>query len=223
MIEVKILNECTLLQACEWIAFKWEPMNNVYEQYEGRIRPRNPIFDINLGDNPKPSIEWDKYRDGLAKGVAALKIALCQKQINAVGRFFPEKNTSLGSTPLQPERTVIDFEEFFSLDTTDNQIIVGNDPIFYDILISFTELVSIFPGQNRKHFNTYKSEYMLLMEEVINQEGITDKNQSKQELLKDIIEQKMKDKGLPESNKLADAMATLIRQPWSQKGRNKKG
>lgn len=223
MIEVKILNECTLLQACEWIAFKWEPMNNVYEQYEGRIRPRNPIFDINLGDNPKPSIEWDKYRDGLAKGVAALKIALCQKQINAVGRFFPEKNTPLGSAPLQPERTVIDFEEFFSLDTTDNQIIVGNDPIFYDILISFTELVSIFPGQNRKHFNTYKSEYMLLMEEVINQEGITDKNQSKQELLKDIIEQKMKDKGLPESNKLADAMATLIRQPWSQKGRNKKG
>ena len=223
MIEVKILNECTLLQACEWIAFKWEPMNNVYEQYEGRIRPRNPIFDINIGDNPKPSIEWDKYRDGLAKGVAALKIALCQKQINAVGRFFPEKNTSLGSAPLQPERTVIDFEEFFSLDTTDNQIIVGNDPIFYDILISFTELVSIFPGQNRKHVNTYKSEYMLLMEEVINQEGITDKNQSKQELLKDIIEQKMKDKGLPESNKLADAMATLIRQPWSQKGRNKKG
>ncbi len=34
MIEVKILNECTLLQACEWIAFKWEPMNNVYNQYQ---------------------------------------------------------------------------------------------------------------------------------------------------------------------------------------------
>ncbi len=223
MIKVEILDNCTLLQACEWIAFKWEPMATVYEQYEGRIRPQNPMFDINLGNKPKPSIEWDKYRDGLAKGVAALKIALTKKQINSIGRLFPQRGTPLGGALLQPERTVIDFEEFFSLNTTNNQITAGNEPIFYDILIPFAELVSIFPGQNRKQVNTYKSEYMLLMEEVVNQEGITDKNQSKQDILKDIIAQKMKEKELPESNKLADAMATLIRQPWSQKGRNKKG
>lgn len=223
MIRVEISDKCTLLQACEWIAFKWEPMDNVYEQYEGRIRPRPPIFNTKFGGNPKPSIEWDKYSYELSKAVAALKIALFKKQISSIGRLCPNKDTPLGGFSLQPERTVIDFEEFFYLDTINNQITVGDEPVFYDILISFAELVSIFPGQNRKQVNTYKSEYMLLMEEVINQEKITDKNQSKKDELQKTIEQKMKDKKLPASAKLASAMATLIRQPWSQKGRNKKG
>lgn len=44
MVDVEILDTCTLLQACEWIALQWEPMSDLYEQYDGRIRPQHPFF-----------------------------------------------------------------------------------------------------------------------------------------------------------------------------------
>ena len=100
---------------------------------------------------------------------------------------------------------------------------MADKTLFSDIAIDFSELSSIFPGYTRKQPNKYKSEYMLLMEDVINQEGITDKNQSKHDILTDIFKQKLKAKGIRESNNLASAMATLIRQPWAQAGRKKKG
>lgn len=223
MIKVEILDKCTLLQACEWIAFKWSPMDAIYEQHEGRIRPENPTFNLDLGTNPKPSIEWEEYRDNLRKAVASLHIALFNKQVNAVGVLIPTEKIPLGGAPLQEERGVIKFEKFFTLDTENNRFMVGNDPIFYDILIDFSELASVFPGTIKNQPNGYKSKYMLLMDEVINQEGITDKNQSKHDILTDIFKQKLKANGIRESNNLASAMATLIRQPWAQAGRKKKG
>lgn len=224
MIKVEILNKCTLLQACEWIAdFKWEPMDKICEQYKGRKRPEDPMFSIKLDTEPEPTIPWKKYRDELSKASAALHLALAQKHVNATGILIAQEKLPLGATPLHKKRTALDYESFFSLDVENNRICIDNNPLFCDILIDFSELVSVFPGNIKNQPDGYKSKYMLLMEDVINQEGITDKNQSKQEYLRDIIANKMKEKGLPESNKLADAMATLIRQPWSQKGRNKKG
>lgn len=223
MADVEILNECTLLQAAEWISLQWEPMDKIYEQSEGRRRPKPPWLPNIDFDTAQPSIEWDKYSDGIAKGTAKLTIALRKKQITATGKLVHTDNLPLGSTPIQSEREPIDFESFFDLDISNNRVTVANEPLYTDIRIDFDELSSLYQGPNRKHPNEYKSIYMKLMEEVVFQENITDKNQSKHAVLKDIIINKMHEKKLPASDKLADAMATLIRQPWSQKGRNKKG
>lgn len=223
MVDVEILDTCTLLQACEWIAFKWEPMDKVYEEYEGRVRPDNPIFTIHSGLDPKPSIKWDDYRDALIKAKAALTIALLQEKIKAIGKPTLTKETSLGALSFQAKLEVVDFEKSFSLSLKDNRIYDGDTIVFYDTFVDFSALTTIFPGRSRKQKNTYQSEYMTLMKEVVEEEHISENNQSKHTVLKDIFIKKMKEHNLPASDKLADAMATLIRQPWSQKGRNKKG
>lgn len=220
MVDVEILDTCTLLQACEWIALQWEPMSDLYEQYDGRIRPQHPFFSgINFGQTTKPTIDWDKYNPAITKAKAALKIALIQAQLVVTGTYIPEHTDE--ST--HNERDDIEFQSFFTLDVNNNQFLLDGKPIYTNIRIDFTKLLSVFPGINRKQKNTYKSDYMQLMDEVINQEHITDKNQSKKTVLKGIIIQKMKEKKMRPSDKLADAMATLIRQPSSQGGRNKKG
>lgn len=64
---------------------------------------------------------------------------------------------------------------------------------------------------------SYTTPYLELMQQAIAQFGITDANQGKKECLLDwFLEQKVR--GEPISNKLADAMATLIRLPSSQRG-----
>ena len=220
MVDVEILDTCTLLQACEWIALKWEPMSDLYEQYTGRIRPQHPLLaGINFDLTTKPSIEWDKYIPVINQAEAALKIALTKTQIVASGTYIPEHTDE----SMHNERDDIEFQPFFTLDVNNNRFLLDGKPIYTNIRINFTKLLSVFPGINRKQKNTYKSDYMQLMDEVINQEHITDKNQSKKTVLKDIIIQKMKEKKMRPSDKLADAMATLIRQPSSQGGRNKKG
>lgn len=179
-----------------------------------------PFFSgINFGHTTKPTIDWEKYKSAITKAKAALKIALIQAQLVATGTYIPEHTDE--ST--HNERGDIEFQPFFTLDVNNNQFLLDDKPIYTNIRIDFTKLLSVFPGINRKQKNTYKSDYMQLMDEVINQEHITDKNQSKKTVLKDIIIQKMKEKKMRPSDKLADAMATLIRQPSSQGGRNKKG
>ena len=71
--------------------------------------------------------------------------------------------------------------------------------------------------------NNYTTPYLALMFEVIQEEGISVENQSKKELLTDCFAKKMSQRGLRPSANLAKAMATLIRLPGSQNGRNRKG
>ena len=63
----------------------------------------------------------------------------------------------------------------------------------------------------------YSTPYLVLMQEAIAYFGITDVNQGKKECLVDwFLGQQVE--GEPVSNKLADAMATLIRLPSAQRG-----
>lgn len=60
------------------------------------------------------------------------------------------------------------------------------------------------------------------MFEVIQEEGVSVEKQSKKELLTDCFAKKMSQRRLRPSANLAKAMATLIRLPSSQNGRNRK-
>lgn len=68
----------------------------------------------------------------------------------------------------------------------------------------------------------YTTPYLEMMREVIGELEISKENQGKKEAIAALFEKKLADhKGTPSSQKLADAMATLVRLPESQKGRAK--
>lgn len=216
MFDIEILDTCTLQQACEWIAFSWEPMKPAYAEYCEHIRPT---------DSKSP--EFQEYEQQIKKALRALRIALIQKQLQIVGVHLPMYGSlrPLGSFPISFRPKAVDFMDDYTLNIYNNDILNSkNEIVAQQLSIKFYELKSIFPhlGPQPQTKDTYKSVYMLIMEEIIQEENISDKNQSKKEALKNIVLQKMKRYKVPESTKLADAMATLIRQPNSQKGRRKK-
>ena len=68
----------------------------------------------------------------------------------------------------------------------------------------------------------YATPYLEMMQEVVREMEITKENQGKKEAIAASFAQKLADhKTTPPSQKLADAMATLIRLPESQQGRAK--
>ena len=216
MFEIEVLDTCTIQQACEWIAFGWEPMKPAYEEYCEHIRPT---------DTKSP--EFQEYELKIKKASTALRIALIQNRLNVVGTRLHTSGSlrPLGSFQMSFNPEAIDFMDDYTFNIYNNDILNSkNEIVAQHVSITFDELKSIFPHQEslNQTKGTYKSVYMLIMEETIQEEHISDKNQSKKEVLKEIIIQKMKKYRVPESTKLADAMATMIRQPNSQKGRRKK-
>jgi hypothetical protein len=69
--------------------------------------------------------------------------------------------------------------------------------------------------------SSYTTPYLDLMQQAIAELGLTAENQNKKELLVDWFGVKQVD-GRPLSEKLADAMATLIRLPSAQRGGSKR-
>jgi len=70
---------------------------------------------------------------------------------------------------------------------------------------------------------TYTTPYLEMMREVIRELEISRENQGKKEAIAAVFEKKLADhKATPSSQKLADAMATLVRLPESQQGRAKR-
>ena len=68
----------------------------------------------------------------------------------------------------------------------------------------------------------YTTPYLEMMREVIRELEISRENQGKKEAIAAVFEKKLIDHKLtPPSQKLADAMATLVRLPESQQGRAK--
>ncbi|EKE09051.1 MAG: hypothetical protein ACD_16C00221G0009 [uncultured bacterium] len=69
----------------------------------------------------------------------------------------------------------------------------------------------------------YTTPYLEMMKEVIRELEISRENQEKKEAIAAVFEKKLNDHKLtPPSQKLADAMATLVRLPESQQGRAKR-
>jgi len=70
--------------------------------------------------------------------------------------------------------------------------------------------------------SAYTTPYLEMMREVIRELEISRENQGKKEAIAAVFEKKLVDhKATPSSQKLADAMATLVRLPESQQGRAK--
>lgn len=83
-LKPEILDKCNLLQACEWIAFGWEPMKPIYEHAIGRrrfnmIKPDGNRIVIDGGS------EQLSYNENINSALGKLELAIYTKQIIAYG------------------------------------------------------------------------------------------------------------------------------------------
>lgn len=100
---------------------------------------------------------------------------------------------------------------------------------YTDVCVDFDDLKRDFSNKTVKNDTTnnytktgYTTPYIDIIFSVINEQNISNEYQSKADTLKSFIKTEMKNRGLPESDKLAGAIATIIRLPESQKGKAKK-
>lgn len=217
----EIFENCTLQQACEWIAFKIPPMEQIRANALGFKRhallhpdfETTPIFsEIALRFTTQADKDYSKQ---IYDAAAKLKLALYDGDINAFG---------VVSTPdKQPQhQQITNIPNTVRLDIEKNTIQI-NDTTYTDIYIPFRDLKHAFcPTYAETAFNAiekrYSTPYMEIMVEVINELKITETNQPLKKILTDVIIQKMTEHGLRPSQSLAEYMATIIRLPESQKG-----
>lgn len=218
---MEIFENCTLQQACEWIAYNIPPMEQIRANAQGFKR-----YTLLSPDFENPSIlssfelhfatQADKdYSKQIYDAAAKLKLALYDGDINAYGMV---------STPdKQPQhQQITNIPNTVKLDIGKNTIQI-NDTTYTDIYIPFQDLKREFHSRHSTTaFNAiekrYSTPYMEIMVEVINELKITDTNQPLKKILTDVIIQKMTERGLRPSQSLAEYMATIIRLPESQKG-----
>ncbi|MBY0293213.1 MAG: hypothetical protein K2W92_08010 [Alphaproteobacteria bacterium] len=91
---------------------------------------------------------------------------------------------------------------------------IGYHPVLDEYVLTLDTMPTITSG--------YTTPYLEMMREVIRELEITRENQEKKEAIAALFAKKLVDHKLtPPSQKLADAMATLVRLPESQQGRAK--
>ncbi|MDR1691339.1 MAG: hypothetical protein LBR35_00655 [Rickettsiales bacterium] len=235
-IEPEIFKDCNLSQACEWIAFKWKPMDKMFEEAIGRNRPDGALSN-NRGLTLKRdyvNTEYQEYAKEIIKAKNLLKILLYKKEIVATG--LPYYQIPNNATQLEMENLLvkmnkrIDITHFpinFELSTHNSQLHEEDSrfPSYTQVQINFEDLKKVFPAKKEPKLKSqlsYTTPYLDIMLEVIEEEKITNENQDKKDRLVGIIKSKMKELNLDESKNLANSMATLIRNPESQGGKNKK-
>jgi hypothetical protein len=188
---------------------------------------------------PRELMPWERPRDLAAEGRAEayhqLLVALRDGDLLAQGRYTDERPNGWGyganssgfalhsgyHTSIRPEQ----WREGKYL----NDRLTARDWEFIDIRMPRFIVKAIWPeyvpparldlaaAAEDSDGVPYSTPYLVLMQEAIAYFGITDVNQGKKECLVDwFLEQQVE--GEPVSNKLADAMATLIRLPSAQRG-----
>ena len=198
----------TLQESIEWIAFRKES--------------KNITADILV-----------KNTDKLESAKIALIQAIKNHKITVKGQKDPKSEYDMYTKfnhpeynylALESEKTISDWGTVLKLYPESNKL-VNYRTTYENVKIQTQELKEQFPAQqsiNDLSKNGYSTPYLEIMAEVIKEENITEENQSKKEILTEIMKNKMMERNLDQSDKIAGVMATIIRLPSSQKGRNKK-
>lgn len=194
----------TIQEALEWIAF------------------RKDSSEITAEYATTHQAELDKALVILTKSILMHKIRVLGELSNKSHVVYLDRVVYEHTGPLQEITTLTEplyiFPEQNSLETDDS--IYRNIQILADILKQqFPPLTT----RVSEALQGYTTPYIEIMMETIREEKLSDENQSKKDVLTTIISAKMAQRGLNKSEKLATAMATVIRMPESQKGRTQMG
>ena len=198
----------TIQEAMEWIAF------------------RKDSSEITAEYATSHQAELDKAHLLLLKSIKMRKLRLIGQVYAASRRSAPEvfMNSDLYDY-LEEAQEITSFSDDTYIDPAENSL-ESNSLTYRNIQILTNILKKQFPpftSQVSEEVKGYTTPYIEIMLETIREEKLSAENQSKAEALTDIIANKMAKRGLNKSEKLATAMATLIRMPESQKGRNQMG
>ncbi len=194
------LEKYNLLQACLYIAFGYKTMTEEAESLHRELNNRIPPL---CHDN------FTEYKKYMTAASNLLTIALKEGKINATDSSNPitisKQSSIIMSVIDNPSGMICDNEKYSNVIITAEQI--------HNVFSS-----PLFP-HNSTYTCDYMSPYMVILFEIVAEEHITETNQGKAVALSEKIKEKMKARGLNVSQNIANAMATIIRMPSSQRGK----
>ena len=241
----EILSECSLIQAMEYLAFGWEPLNEDYENALDNPRKRLPYFSYkepDLWDGPELSEK--RYITEMKKAEAKVKILL-KKEFPFYAYVYEnysdddkehlEKN---GRTykllskefPYCLHQYNIDFDEDCGITVMN----LSKDSIslarFGIISFDFQKLKEIIEDTKEPETkaatapanSSYTTPHLTLINTMISKGYVTAENQPLAKNLQKDIEKEAKALNIKISNKLKEAMSTILRLPETHKGGLKK-
>lgn len=198
----KYLKIYNLHQACLYIAFGYKTMVEEAENLHRKLNNRIPPLCVG---------NYSEYKKYLSAASDMLVIALKEGQITATSSGKQIKISEQSAVKLFVEDNIMD--------------LVCDDKRYENAEISADELHTFFPTpifpHHSRHLCDYSTPYIEIMYEVIIEEQISNENQGKATSLAEKFKEKMKKRGLNVSNNIANAMATIIRQPSSQRGKGR--
>jgi hypothetical protein len=187
---------------------------------------------IELGARPDPDGPDWLERSPAQKSIDGLLLALRDGYVRATGRRSTTKRPCLTSDTdtwrlHSTDRTLITTDEWRSGELhVDTLALTGSTWQFIQIEVPDFMVKAIWPDwppcdvpatASEASASAYSTPYLALMNAAIAHFGLSAENQSKKENLLDwFLTQQIE--GEPLSNKLADAMATLVRLPSAQRG-----
>jgi hypothetical protein len=188
--------------------------------------PPKPVPEYQTWNRPQdPTIAWK------AEAETELLVALRDGDLLAQGRYTEERTHGWGHggnssgfglhsgyhTSIRPEQWREGRYSFGRLTARDWEFIEIRMPRFLVKAIWPDYVPEVIRPAESTDAAPYTTPYLALMQTAIATFGITSRTQGKKECLVDwFLEQQIE--GEPVSNKLADAMATLIRLPSAQRG-----
>lgn len=195
-----------------------------------------------LAEATKPPVSWQPRRDpteiARARAREEIQIALRDGDLHAIGRYSNERAPGWSTendgwqfhsgrhSPISPEQWRA------GRPSSQASSLVLIDGHFIDIRVPRFMVMAIWPRHEQPtpqpstdgaaSAEPYRTPYLDLLERAIVEHGLSATNQGKKELLSEWLQQQTVE-GMPVSQNLADAMATLIRLPASQRGGAKRG
>lgn len=177
----------------------------------------------NVLPKPKPLTEQERRERAYRQALQELLIALRDGDLHATGRVSTNHNGSYQSGDngwllhSGHHSYILPNDWHGGLDRSDSRL-TTNESQYIDIRVLRFAVLAIWPEvENPPPATDYRTPYMDLLERAITEFGLTEANQSKKECLLDWFKQQEVE-GETISNNLADAMATLVRLPASQRG-----
>lgn len=205
---------CSLEEAAAWIAFR--------KDYETLTSEH--LF------NHKDKL--NTATDRLLFGVQNHKIRVSGQKELAINSLDTWTDSFLNGTPynVQPqfEQEYKQIYLYGSVDLNVHENTISDENNTYaNIKVYCSDLLHNYPAftniSSLGNCDFYRSEYMQIMIDVIRSENITENNPSKTEVLTQMFADRIAQAGLPKSDKLSSAMATLVRPAKAQGGRKNMG
>lgn len=221
----KVNKICNFTEACKWIAFGWKPTELIYKFTDASLLDEN--------GNPNYKYIHDKnYLKGIKFASYKLILAIYERRIAAIGtRLYPllpyEKETDNKKHIVKLKKGGI---PDFSIKGIRTVELSEHEYDYKDVIMNFKSLQKCFPRDEngnpiveeaKQKKIGYNSLYMEIMDKVIDDLSITEKNQpSKKSIYYHVLAKYAKKYNL--SNNTVQMIASLVLNPESKLGKAKK-